>query len=133
MLASRWIRRGLFALALLTIPMPYRIVEGGHVPAAWLGTVAGLVATSAIRQGGSVSAVIARWMVIQAAVAVAVAYGAARVVEAILRRTVATERQWLAFAAIALAALVAASRPIFADTAVGGGRPTNLLGIFALR
>ena len=81
MTGSPWIRRGLFAVALFTIPLPYRVVEAGHVPAAWLGAVASLVVTSAISQGGSVSAIIARWMAIQAVVAVVVAYLAARAVE----------------------------------------------------
>jgi len=130
---SPWIRRGLFGVALLTIPLPYRVAEGGHVPAAWLATVSAMVVTSAISQGGNVSAIIARWMTIQAVLAIAVAYLAARVVEAGMRRTVAADRQWMAFLAVAATALAVASQPIFGDTAVRGGAPTNLIGIFALR
>ena len=130
---SPWMRRGLFLVALLTLPVPYRVVEGGHVPALWLGTVAGLVVTSAISQGGNVSAIIARWIAVQAAVAMVVAYLVARFVEAGIRRTVAPRRQWAAFLVVVAAALAAASLPIFADTTVQGGVPTNLVGIFALR
>lgn len=131
--APPWMRRVLFAVALLAIPFPYEIVEGGRVPAVWLAAVATLVVTSAITQGGGISAIIARWFAIQAAVAIAVAYLAARVAAAAVRRLVRAERQWLAIVAVAAGALGLASLPIFATTTVAGGAPRSLIGIFALR
>ncbi len=128
----RWMRRALFALALVAIPFPYQVVEGGRVPALWLATVAALVVTSAIRQGGDISATIARWFAIQATVAVVLAWVASRVVGSILRRLVPPARRAQAFAVLAVVAIAATLLPIFAATAVRGGAPTNLLGMFRL-
>ena len=131
MLASPWIRRLLFVVALLTIPFPYQVVDSGRVPAAWLGTVAGFVATSALAQGGGISTILARWFAIQAAVAIVLAYVAARLVTAIVRRRVPVERQWRTCGFVAVGALAAACFPIFATTAVRGGVPLNLFALFA--
>jgi hypothetical protein len=134
MLVSPWIRRGLFVVALLAIPFPYRVVESGRVPAAWLGAVATLAGSSAVWQGGSISAVIARWFAIQAGIAIVLAYLAARLAAMIVRRTVSPARQWPVFAALAAGALgLALVAPLFATTAVAGGAPTTLLGVFGLR
>jgi hypothetical protein len=130
MLASPWIRRALFVIALLTIPFPYQVVDSGRVPAAWLATVATFVATSALTQGGGISTIIARWFAIQAAIAIVLAYVAARMVTAILRRRVPVERQWRTLAFVAAGALTAASFPIFATTAVRGGEAMNLFALF---
>ena len=129
---SPWARRALFGVALLAIPMPYQVVEGGRVPAVWLATVAGMVVTSAMRQGGEISSTIARWFAIQAGIALLLAYVASRVVAAGVRRLVAPERRWAAVAVIAASALGAALFPIFSTTAVHGGAPTNLIGVFGL-
>jgi hypothetical protein len=128
---SPWTRRALFAIALVAIPFPYQVVEGGRVPAAWLAIVASFVVTSALGQGGSISATIAQWFAIQAAIALVLAYVAARVL-AIGVRSVRPERRAAALAAIAAVALGGALLPIFSTTAVRGGAPTNLLGVFNL-
>jgi hypothetical protein len=122
----------LFGVALFAIPFPFQVVESGRVPAAWLATVATLVVTSALRQGGEISATIARWFAIQAAIALVLAYVAARLVGAGVRRLVAPERRWAAVTTIAAVALGVALLPIFSTTAVRGGAPTNLLGVFGL-
>jgi hypothetical protein len=132
MAVSPWTRRALFGIAVLAIPLPYQVVEGGRVPAAWLATVAVMVVTSALRQGGEISATIAQWFAIQAAIALVLAYVAARLVGAGLRRLVAPERRWAAVAAIAAGAFGIALLPIFSTTAVRGGAPTNLPGVFGL-
>jgi len=129
---SPWRRRALFGIALLAIPFPYQVVEGGRVPAAWLATVAALVVTSAVRQGGSISATIAQWFAIQAGIALVLAYVASRLVAAAVRRLVAPGRHGVAIGVIAATALGAALFPIFSTTAVRGGAPTNLLGVFGL-
>lgn len=129
--ASPWIRRALFAVALLTIPFPYQVVDGGRVPAAWLATVAGLTATSAVAQGGEISTILARWFAVQAGVAIVLCYAAAGLATAVLRRRVVLERQWQACALLAGGALAAACFRIFATTAVGGGEPMNLFALFA--
>jgi hypothetical protein len=129
---SPWTRRTLFGIALLAIPFPYQVVEGGRVPAAWLAIVAAFVVTSAVRQGGSISATIAQWFAIQAAIALVLAYVASRIAAGGVRVLVAPERRWAATAAIAAGALGAALLPIFSTTAVRGGAPTNLLGVFGL-
>ena len=131
--ASPWMRRVLFLVALLAIPFPYQVVERGHVPAAWLGVVGALIVTSAITQGGVISGLIAKWWALQAVIAIALAYAAARLVTAMVRRFVSPERRWLAVALIVVGGLGLASLPIFATAAVEGGAPTNLIGIFALR
>jgi len=132
-LASPWIRRALFVLALLAIPFPYQVIDSGRVPAAWLATVAAFIATSAVFQGGSVSATLAKWFVVQAGIAIVLAYVAAGLATAMLRRAVGVERQWTALALVAALTLGVALLPIFATTAVGGGTPKNLIGIFASR
>ena len=132
MAVSPWSRRALFGVALLAIPFPYQVVEGGRVPAAWLATVAALVVTSAVRQGGSISATIAKWFAIQAVIALALAYVASRLAAAGVRRLVAPERRGVAVAVIVATAFGAALFPIFSTTAVRGGAPTNLLGVFGL-
>ena len=129
---SPWTRRALFGVALLAIPFPYQVVEGGRVPAAWLATVAALVVTSAVRQGGSISAAIAQWFAIQAGISLVLAYVAGRLVAAGVQRLVAPERRWVAVTTIAACGLGAALFPIFSTTAVRGGAPTNLLGVFGL-
>lgn len=132
--ASPWMRRVLFVAAALAIPFPYQTVEAGRVPAAWLAALAGLVVTSAWTQGGQISAILARWLAIQAAIAVVLSYVAARLAAAIVRRRVPAARQWLAVGVIVTAALGAATLlPLFATPSVRGGEPTTLLGIFALR
>jgi hypothetical protein len=131
--ASPWMRRVLFVVALLAIPFPYQVVESGRVPAAWLGTVGALIVTSAVTQGGAISSIIARWWALQAVMAIALAYAAARLATAMVRRFVRPERRWLAVATIAAGGLALASLPVFATAAVEGGAPTNLIGIFALR
>ena len=130
---ARWPRRALFVVALLAIPFPYQIVEGGRVPAAWLATVAGLVVTSALRQGGELSATIAKWFAIQAMIALVLAWVASRVVAASIRRFVAPERRAVAVVAVAAIGLAIALLPIFSTTAVRGGAPTNVIGVFAVR
>lgn len=130
--AARWPRRALFIVALLAIPFPYQIVEGGRVPAAWLATVAALVVTSAVRQGGEISATIARWFAIQATIALVLAWVASRVAAAGVRRFVAPERRAAAAVALAALGLAIALLPIFSTTAVRGGAPTNLIGVFAI-
>ena len=132
MSVSPWPRRVLFGVALLAIPIPYQVVEGGRVPAAWLATVAAFVITSAVGQGGSISAIIARWFAIQAGIALVLAYVASRLVAAGVRRLVAPERRAVAVAMIVATAFGAALFPIFSTTAVRGGAPTNLLGVFGL-
>ena len=131
MLASPWIRRALFVVALLTIPFPYQVVDSGRVPAAWLGTVAAFVGTSALAQGGGISAILARWFAIQAGLTIVLSYVAARLATAILRRRVPVERQWRTLAFVAAGALTAACFPIFSTTAVRGGEPLNLFRLFA--
>jgi hypothetical protein len=131
MLASPWIGRLLFVAALLSIPFPYQVIDKGRVPAAWLATVAGFVLTSVVSQGGEISAIIGRWLAIQAAVAIVLAYAAARLATAVIRRRVPVERQWRASVFVAAGALTAACFPIFATTAVGGGVPMNLFRLFA--
>ena len=123
----------LFGLALVAVPVPYWIIEGGRVPVVWLVAVAGLVVTSAVRQGGSVSAQIAQWLAIQAGAAVVVAYLIGRLGAAVLRWVVPAERHAIVVAAIALAAAVAMCSPIYTSSAVHDGTPTNFLGILALR
>ncbi len=123
----------LFVLALVALPVPYWIVEGGRVPVAWLVAVASLVVTSAVRQGGSISAQIAQWIAIEAVAAVVVAYLVARIGTALLRWIVPTERQTVVVALLVLAALVAVCSPIYTSSAVHDGTPTDLLGILALR
>lgn len=129
---ARSVRRGLFVIALVAVPFPYWVVEGGRVPVLWLVTVAGLVVTSAVRQGGSVSAQLAQWFAIQAVAAVIVAYLVARLGAATFRWIVPAARQRTAFVVIVLVATIAASCPIFRSTAVRNGAPTNLIGILAL-
>jgi len=131
MLASLWIRRLLFTAALLAIPFPYQVIDSGRVPAAWLVTVAAFVLTSVANQGGEISAIIGRWLAVQAGIAVVLAYVAARLATAIICRRVPVERQWRASAFVAAGALTAACFPIFATTAVGGGVPMNLFRLFA--
>src|SRR5262245_8581994 len=101
MLVSPWIRRVLFVVALLTIPFPYQLVDRGRVPAAWLGTVAACVGTSAVAQGGGISTILARWFAVQAGLAIVLSYVAARLATAILRRRVPLERQWRTLAFVA--------------------------------
>jgi hypothetical protein len=131
MLASPWIRRALFLVALLAIPFPYQVIDSGRVPAAWLVTVAACVLTSVLAQGGEISAIIGRWLAVQAGIAVVLAYVAARLATAIIARRVPVERQWRASALVAGGALGAACFPIYATTAVGGGVPMNLFRLFA--
>src|SRR5262245_29426835 len=132
-MTPRRIRRILFALALLAVPFPYQIVEGGRVPALWLATVAGLASAIAILQGGPISTIVARWLAVQALIAIVLAYVLARLVAALVVRRTRPARQGRVVLAIALGALSAALCPIFASTAVRGGIPTNLIGIFAWR
>ena len=131
MLASPWIRRFLFVVALLAIPFPYQVIDSGRVPAAWLATVAAFVLTSVLNQGGEISAIIGRWLAVQAGIAIVLAYVAARLTTAIICRRVPVERQWRASAFVAAGALSAACLPIYASTAVGGGVPMNLFRLFA--
>jgi hypothetical protein len=125
-------RRVLFGLALVAVPVPYWVIEGGRVPVVWLVAVASLVVTSAVRQGGSVSAQIAQWLAIQAVAAVVVAYLIARLGAAVMRWVVPVERQRMVVVVLCLVAVVAMCSPIYTSSAVHDGTPTNLLGILAL-
>ena len=129
----RRLRRRLFALVLFAVPFPYWVVEGGRVPAAWLVAVASLSLTAALTQGGSVSARISHWLAAEAIAVVVAAYLLARLLAAVLGRVVPAGRQRLAVTILAMGALAAVCLPIFSSTAVNGGAPTTLLGIFRLR
>lgn len=120
-------------LALVAVPVPYWMIEGGRVPVVWLVAVAGLVVTSALRQGGEISAQIAQWLAIEAVAAVIVAYLLARLGTALLRWIVPPPRQTLVVVVLVVLAVVAVCSPIYTSTAVHDGTPTTFLGILALR
>ena len=127
------LRRSLFALALVAVPFPYWIVEGGRVPAVWLVALASLALTSALRQGGETSARISKWIAGQALLSVVLAWLLAWILAALLVRLVPARRRAVALAVVAAVAVAALCGPIFASTAVHGGTPTNFLGIFGVR
>ena len=122
----------LFLLALVAIPFPYAVAEGGWVPALWLTTVAIAIALTALTQGGPASALIARYYLLEALACVVGAYLLAHLGGWIFRRFVPAARQRLVLGVVVAIGLGVALLPIFTSTAVRAGAPTNLIGIFAL-
>jgi hypothetical protein len=125
------VRRVLFLVALIAIPFPYAVAEGGYVPAIWLATVAIAIALAALTQGGSASALIARYYLLEALAVVVGAYLLAHLGGWLVRRLVPAERQRALVVVLALVGVAVALLPIFSTTAVRAGAPQNLIGIFA--
>jgi hypothetical protein len=124
-------RRVLFALCLVALPFPYAIVEGGRVPVVWLCAVASLALSSAFIDRGEATMFISGILAAEALAAIVGAYLVARIATHLVVRLAPAERRGtitlvLCASTLAIALLV----PIFCSTAVKGGAPTGLVGIF---
>ena len=129
---ARWRRRLLWLVFLLTLPLPYALVEPGRVPPAWLLTVSGVMVAASVVDGGSITRTMALYLSAQALFWLIACYVAARLVCAALRRWAPTLQSLLVVLAAA-GCLWASTRNVYHDTTVDEGRPTNFLGMFRLR
>jgi hypothetical protein len=113
---------------LVTLPLPYFMVEVGWVPALRLLVLAGLCSAVALTEPGSDTASIAGLLAVQALAAVAVTYGMARWMESRLRRRSRSIRMAM-IAAIVGVLLVASMFRIYRTPLSGERLRTNLFEI----
>jgi hypothetical protein len=126
----RTVRRLLWLTFVCTLPVPYRDLEVGFVPAAWLVLVGGVTVAAAVVDGGEVTGIFAKLLGVQALVMVGLTWVLARFVTAIIVRTVPAARRPGVVGALVVACAAAALLDVFRSTLIGAGAPTNLLGIF---
>lgn len=126
------IRRLLWLVLLVVLPLPYWVFEPGRAPTVWLAEVCAFVLAMLVAEGGFVTQIVATLLVVQTLLFAGLAYllarGATRLVTRLpeARRTGAT----LAVAALLLATSLL---PIYRSPLVAGGATVNLIGLFAGR
>jgi len=125
------IRRVLFALCLVVVPCPYAIVEGGRVPVVWLCALTGLTLASALVDRGEITTYISGFLTLETIAGVIGAYLVARLATRAIVRLVRPERRTVVTLVVCAAlGAIALAVPIFSSSAVRGGEPTGLVGIF---
>lgn len=124
-------RRILWAALLLTLPIPYWVMEGGWVPAIWLLELAGFTIAVWATEGGSIVALITGLFVLQVILAAAASWVIARLLARGLGRLL--PERWRTAGVVGTLALLlgVACLRVYATPLVAGGARVNLLQLFA--
>jgi nitrogen fixation/metabolism regulation signal transduction histidine kinase len=115
---------------MLTVPVPFFMVDVGWVPVARLCLLAFLCVIAAVSEPGFDTGYVAGLLATQALLAVVVTYVAARRLARWLERSRWGARRWAACAAIVVALFLIALLPIFHTPLSSTTTGTNLLGAF---
>jgi hypothetical protein len=123
-------RRLLWPTLMLTVPVPYFMVDVGWVPVLRLSYLAVLCVLAAVSEPGFDTGYVAGLFAAQALLAILATYLMARGLARWLQRWPGKARRWSAFAAIIVALFVTAMLPIFHTPMSSTTTRTNLLGAF---
>ncbi len=125
------IRRVLWLGLLVTLPVPYWVMEGGWVPALWLAELAGFTLAVLVTEGGSIVALLTGLFVAQAVGAAVLLHLVARILARALQRRVPENRRTVATVGLVLALLSLALLRVYQTPLVDGGQRISLLELFA--
>lgn len=123
-------RRILWITLLLTVPVPYWVMEGGWVPTFWLLDLSGFSLAVLLTEGGSIVGLLTGLFVLEAVIAALALHVVARIGARLLDR--ALPRKWHAgsVAAAVLVLLGASLLRVYTTPLVAGGTRVNLLRLF---
>lgn len=119
----------LWLALLLTVPVPYYMVEVGRIPTVALWLLAAVTGAAAIAEGGTGTILPASLFLAQASVATAVFYGLARLVVRRLERFASHRLRRLVVIAIVCALLGTSLLGIYSSLLTSGRSRINLLGV----
>ena len=112
---------------LITLPVPYWVMEGGWVPTFWLFEVSGFSVAVLLAEGGSITALLAGLFLVEAILATCALYGAAKLCSRFLHRRLGPAARTAAVLGLVLLLFATASTRVYATPLVADGRPINLL------
>jgi len=124
-------RRILWAVLLLTLPVPYWVMEGGWVPTFWLFQLAGFTLAVLATEGGSIVGLITGLFVAEALLATGLLYVVARLAARALHRTVPPSWFTTSVVATVISLLGISMLHVYATPLIAGGARVNLLQLFA--
>ena len=129
-MSIRWTKWTLWIAFVLTVPVPYFMVETGWVPTARLFLFAALSTAVVVTEPGSGSGMIAGLFLVQAVAYGIVLFGLARFGARMTQR-IAREQLRLIVIVLVVAGLFAGSLfPVFKTPLSNSGRRASLFGIF---
>jgi hypothetical protein len=123
------IRRVLWLVLLVALPVPYWVFEPGRVPTLWLAELSAFVLAMLLTEGGMVTQIVATLFAAQTLLFVGVTWLIARFAARVLTRLPERRRASVALATAALV-LGASLLPLYRSPLVADGAPVNLVGLF---
>jgi len=123
------IRRVLWLVLLVALPVPYWVFEGGRAPTLWLAELSAFVLAMLVAEGGMVTQIVATLLTAQTLLFAGLTWLVARAVARLLTRLPDAQRSGVALAAAALV-LAASLLPLYRSPLVAGGASVNLVGLF---
>lgn len=129
-MSNNVIRRTLWLVFLVGLPVPYWVFEPGWVPTLWLGELTAFVLAMLLSEGGTVTRIVATLFASQTLLFAGLTYMVARLLTRLLGRVPSEAGRTFAALGTAALVLVAAMLPIYRSPLVAGGAPVNLLRLF---
>jgi len=123
------IRRVLWLVLLVALPVPYWVFEPGRAPTLWLAELTAFVLAMLLSEGGMVTQIVATLFAVQTLLFAGLTWILARYATRALVRVPEERRTGVALAAAALV-LAVALLPVYRSPLVAGGAPVNLVGLF---
>lgn len=126
------IRRLLWLVLLVVLPLPYWAFEAGRAPTVWLAEVCAFVLAMLVTEGGMVTQIVATLLTAQTLLFAGLTYLLARGTTRLVTRLPDARRTGVTLAVAALL-LGASLLPIYRSPLVAGGATVNLIGLFTAR
>lgn len=129
-MSDRAVRRILWLVFLLTLPVPYFMVEVGWVPVVRLLLLSAVTGAAAALEPSATAIVIAAFFAVQTLALGAVLFGIARLIAWLLTRLVPRRRRAAALGVLVAALLVASVFEIYRTPLSGRAPRANLFRVF---
>jgi hypothetical protein len=129
-MSTKLIRLLLWLAFLVALPVPYWVFEPGRVPTLWLGELSAFVVAMLMKEGGTVTRVIAALFTTQTLLAVGATYLLARLASRLIARVPAGGARTAVVVVAVVAILGASLLPLYRSPLVAGGAPVNVLTLF---
>ncbi len=125
-----WSRRVLWAVLLLTLPVPIWFIGGGRVPTLALFQISAYVLPVWLSEGGPGAALAIQGLGIQGVVWAAVLYVGARLVVRLLTRLGGGKTSVVGLVVVIVGLFVVSMFPVYVAPIIARGAPVSLLNVY---
>lgn len=121
----------LWAVLLVTFPVPYWVMEGGWVPTFWLFEVSGFSLAVLLAEGGSIAALLTGLFLLEGILATFALYGLSRFCSRLLHRRLAPTARTATLVFLVALLLATSLTRVYATPLLANGQPINILRFIA--